>query len=241
MLNFLIIFALNGMDPEAKPRKEKRVIGTIDLYRAGKPAVLREPPFTGWTTSIGKTKIFVTKGKVSNADGLADIVVGSQSDLIHTVCRISSGNIVHYPFRYGRYGYDYEKGKHKEGVMYFPDCPPDTVKLKKWQASHFIDVKKNPKEVKKILYGIYAVMLVDIKQKNPHAWSIAISSLGTKLGFPTSMTIPVATKAIGEFIQKNPIAYEEIILCVKKQSLVTQFIACIEKFKQYHALQDIFD
>lgn len=46
---------------------------------------------------------------------------------------------------------------------------------------------------------------------------------------------------IGEFVQKNPGAYEEIVLFVKKESLITHYIECIEKFKQYQALRDTFE
>ena len=240
LIQFLIFIPLIGMDPFKGPHEERRKMGIIS-GGTPKPIIFPNPPLDGWTTSIGATTIFVTTGKLRNASGFVDILAGTSSDLLEEWdCISSSPNNNRYPIRYSRYGYSHKKEKHKEGVLVFSECHPDTQKLKKWQAIELID-SADDKRIKENLHWLYTETLNYMKKKHLHANSIALSSIGTKLGFPTAMTIPVATKAIGEFIEKNPNAYIDIILCVKKQSLVMQYIQCIEKFKQYRALQAIFD
>lgn len=117
----------------------------------------------------------------------------------------------------------------------------NTQKFRKYQPIECLDNTGNDEYAKRALHVIYTKTLDGMKKQNPNANSIALSSLGTELGFSNLMTMTVATKAIGEFIEKNPTAYGEIILCVKKQSLVTRYIECIENFKEHRILRNLFD
>src|SRR5438105_11611322 len=108
--HLLMFVTLSGMD-FMKPHEEKRKVGILSLGQPGTPVIFSKPALNGWTTSIGQTKIFVTKGKIADTDGIADIIVGTQSDLKNSLYTFSSPHINNYPMRYGRYGYDYQKGK----------------------------------------------------------------------------------------------------------------------------------
>ncbi len=218
MLFLVSSFSLNGMEEAVEPW-------------------ILHSSFRYSKTYIDQTRIYVAKGHVSKADGIVDIIVGStRSDLENKKIFITPrSHCVHFDIQYGRYCFDYEKGRHKEGVVTDSlDCSCD-------DSSICIDREEQPQEVKKSLEWIYLQVLSDAKKDYPEAKRIALSSLGTEKGFPTKMVIPVAVKTIGDFIRANPGAYSEIFLFVKKQSLITEYLKCIEKYKKYLEYRELFE
>jgi len=57
-------------------------------------------------------------------------------------------------------------------------------------------------------------IVADKQQKR----SIALDALSTQTGFPREKAAPIAIKAVLDFIQENPDAYDVIQLFVKKRS-----------------------
>ncbi len=167
------------------------------------------------------------------------------------------GLLMQSPVRYGRYGFDHQKNEHMEGVIY-PDAEYCNIKTSRKYVSYcfeyhqlefFYDVHYSPhmnanvkyasKAVKKELALEYIRPLVDARKLAPlQMRKIGIGSLGTAIGFPLEMTIPIAVKAICEFLKQNQSTYSVLHLFVKKQSTVLKYA---ELFEFYFLHSEIFD
>lgn len=220
---FSYLFSLNGMDNVACVFSQDNAHQELVEISRVKYAKLY----------FYETKIAFAKGNVCDADGIVDLLVGHKNAL-HKKLWMSPSLMVNSFYRYGRYAFNHAYNYHMEGVI----CSPVPSISADMQSCKIIDAQQDLHVVKKILYLEYTKVLGAVKRQFPHVESIALSSLGTDIGFPTEMTIPVAVKAICKFIKRNPNTFSEIFLFVKTQSLIKRYIDMFEMYTEYCELFD---